>query len=188
MAGPFSIDASVFLNAFISSEKGSKVSKELLTRLQTQAIPLISPYLLLPETAAAISRGQNNPELARQFAVNLGHLPHLVLISRDKGLAQQALDIAALYWLRGRDAAYAAISQRFACPLITLDKEQHDRVTAVVKTFYPEEILTILKKTPKALRLSSTIGPYTKSANDRLSGYGGPAKRLDQSHSSLRSL
>jgi predicted nucleic acid-binding protein len=144
MAGPYAIDASVFINAFIPTEDGSHISNKVLARLQTLAVPIISPYLLFPETAAAISRGQNNPELARQFTLNLVRLPHLVLISLDHGLAQQAADVAALYRLRGSDAVYAAVAQRFACPLITLDKEQHDRITEVVKTYYPEEILSEL--------------------------------------------
>ena len=144
MTGPFSVDASVFLNAFIPSEKGSDISREVLARLQTQSVPIIAPYLLLPETAAAISRGQNNPEFARQFSLNLEHFPHLVLIPLDNGLARQALEIAAFYRLRGSDAVYAAVAQRFACPLITLDKEQHDRITAVVSTYYPEELLSEL--------------------------------------------
>jgi predicted nucleic acid-binding protein len=144
MTGPFAIDASVFLNAFNPSESGSEISKETLARLQSQAIPIIAPVLLLPETAAAISRGQNNPELARQFATTLQRLPHLVLIPLDQILAQQSLDIAAIHRLRGSDSVYAAVAQRFACPLITLDREQHDRAAGVLQTYYPAELLSSL--------------------------------------------
>jgi predicted nucleic acid-binding protein len=144
MPGPFAIDASVFLNAFLSAESGSETSKEMLTQLQSQAVPLIAPTLLLPETAAAISRGQDNPELARQFSSTLQRLPHLVLVPLDQILAQHALDIAAYHRLRGSDAVYAAVAQRFACPLVTLDREQHDRVTNVLKTYYPAELLASL--------------------------------------------
>ena len=144
MPGPFTIDASVFLNAFNPVESGSEISKEMLAQLQSQAVPLIAPTLLLPETAAAISRGQNNPDLARQFATTLQRLPNLVLIPLDQILAQQAVDIAALHRLRGSDAIYAAVAQRFACPLVTLDQEQHDRVASVLLTYYPGELLSAL--------------------------------------------
>lgn len=143
MPGPFAIDASVFLNAFLSAESGSETSKELLTQLQHQGVPLIAPTLLLPETAA-ISLGQDNPELARQFSSTLQRLPHLILVPLDQILAQQALDIAAFHRLRGSNAVYAAVAQRFACPLVTLDREQHDRVTNVLKTYYPAELLASL--------------------------------------------
>lgn len=141
MPGPYAIDASVFLNAFLSGESGSKTSQELLERMQSQAAPLIAPTLLLPETAAAISRGQSNPELARQFSSTLQYLPHLVLVPLDQILAQQALDIAANHRLRGSDAVYAAVAKRFACPLVTLDQEQHDRVAGILKTYYPADLL-----------------------------------------------
>jgi predicted nucleic acid-binding protein len=141
MPGPFAIDASVFLNAFNPLESGSEISKEVLARLQAEAAPLIAPTLLLPETAAAIRRGQDDPKLARQFATTLGHLPHLVLVPLDQVLARQALDIAAQHRLRGSDAVYAAVAQRFACPLVTLDKEQHDRVAGILATYYPVELL-----------------------------------------------
>lgn len=141
MPGPYVIDASVFLNAFNPLEKGSEISKDLLARLQSQAIPVIAPVLLLPEVAATISRGQNNPELARQFASALQRLPHLVLVPIDRVLAQQSLDMAAIHRLRGSDAVYSAVAQRFACPLITLDREQHNRVASVLQAYYPADLL-----------------------------------------------
>jgi predicted nucleic acid-binding protein len=144
MPGPFAIDASVFLNAFLPAESGSETSKELLAQLQSQAIPIIAPFLFLTETAAAISRGQNDTELARQFAGALQRLPHLVLIPLDQVLARQAVDIAASHRLRGSDAIYAAVAQRFACPLVTLDREQHDRAAGLLQTFYPANLLDFL--------------------------------------------
>jgi len=41
-------------------------------------------------------------------------LSYLVLIPLDQFLAQQALNIAATHRLRGIDAVYAAVAQRFA--------------------------------------------------------------------------
>jgi predicted nucleic acid-binding protein len=146
MAGPYTIDASVFLNAFNPFEIGSETSKELLEKLQSQSVPIIAPVLLIPETASAISRGQNKPELARQFVVALQRLPHLVLVSLDQVLAQQASEIAANHRLRGSDAVYAAVAQRFACPLITLDREQFQRVASVLQTYYPATLLPYLSK------------------------------------------
>ena len=144
MAGPFVVDASVFVNAFNPAEHGSEISKEVLARLQAQAVPIIAPTLLLVEVAVAISRGQNNPELARQFASALGRLPHLVLVPLDQMLAQQALNIAAQYRLRGSDAVYAAVAQRFVCSLVTLDQEQHYHIRVIFKTFSPTELLETL--------------------------------------------
>ncbi len=141
MPGPYAVDASVFINAFNPLESGHETSQTMLARLRSLAVPLISPTLILPETAAAISLGQGDADLARRFALTLSRFPHLVLIPLDVQLAQLALDIAANYRLRGSDAVYAAAAQRFACPLVTLDQEQHKRVAAVLKTYYPIDLL-----------------------------------------------
>lgn len=144
MAGPYVIDASVFLNAFNPYETGSEISKEVLAKLQSSAVPIVCPTLLLPEVAAAVSRGQGDPDLARQFTLAISRLPYLIMVALDLVLAQQSLDIAAYHRLRGSDAVYAAVAQRFGCPLITLDREQHDRVASIVKTFSPAELFPVI--------------------------------------------
>jgi len=73
----------------------------------------------------------------------VGSTPESELAIWEK-LAQQALDITAIYRLRGSDAIYAAAARRFACPLVTLDQEQHDLVAAAPQAYYPVELLTEL--------------------------------------------
>jgi predicted nucleic acid-binding protein len=142
MARTYTIDASVFINAFNSAEAGHVQSQRLLTQLRDQAAPLIAPTLVLPEVSAAIKRGRDDESLARRFVAALSRLPHLVLVSLDQSLAQQASDIAAQYSLRGSDAVYAAVALRFGSTLITLDREQHERVASVLTTRTPAETLT----------------------------------------------
>ena len=99
------------------------------------------PTLLLPEVAAAVSRGREDEELARQFAATLSRLPHLVLVPLDTALAQQAAGVAAQYRLRGSDAVYAAVALRFGSTLVTLDREQRERVAEALPARYPAEAL-----------------------------------------------
>ena len=144
MAGPYTVDASVFLNAFNPGEVGHTDSNRFLSLLQTRAIPMIAPTLLLPEVSAAISRGRQEANLARAFANTLSRLPHLVLVPLDTVLAQQAAEVAAQNRLRGSDAVYAAVALRFGSLLVTLDREQHDRVAKVLVTSTPTQALTNL--------------------------------------------
>jgi len=137
----YTVDASVFLNGFNPYEEGHEESRRLLTILQEQAVPIVVPTLLLPEVAAAIGRGRQDTDLAREFAAALSHLPHLVLIPLDTTLAQQAADVAAQYRLRGGDAVYTAVALRFGSTLITLDREQRERLAGVLPTHYPVEAL-----------------------------------------------
>ena len=139
MAKTYTVDASVFLNAFNPYEAGHEESHRLLA--QMQAIPIIVPTLLLPEVAAAVSRGRDDADLARRFSANLRHLPHLFLVPLDQTLADQAADIAAQHRLRSSDAVYAAVALRFGSTLVTLDREQRERVAAVIPTCLPAEAL-----------------------------------------------
>jgi len=144
MAHPYTIDASVFLNAFNPAEAGHAESHQLLALLQAQALPIMVPTLVLPEVAATISRVHGDARLARTFADQLSRLPHVMLITLDQLLAQQAAEAAAQHRLRGSDAVYAAVALRFGAVLVTLDREQHDRVTAVLTSYYPIEALATL--------------------------------------------
>ena len=117
----------------------------MLTWLREQATPIIVPTLVLPEVAATISRVRGDAALARDFAGALSRLPNLVLVNLDATLARQAADAAAQYRLRASDAVYAAVALRFGARLMTLDREQHERLGTVVASQYPAEVLADLK-------------------------------------------
>ncbi len=149
MPRPLTIDASVFLNAFNPSEPGHEASHQMLAWLQKHAVPIIAPTLVLPEVAATISRVQRDAGLAREFANALSHLPNLVLVALDSTLAQQAADAAAQHRLRGTDAVYAAVAIRFGCTLVTLDREQRERLNKVLTSRYPTEVQADLEREDK---------------------------------------
>jgi predicted nucleic acid-binding protein len=141
MATTYTIDASVFLNAFNPYEAGHEHSRRLLAELQAEGVPIIVPTLVLPEVAAAVSRGHDDTNLARRFAANLRQLPHLVLVPLGGMLAAHAADVAAEHRLRGSDAVYAAVALRFGSTLVTVDEEQRARVANVIPTRQPAEAL-----------------------------------------------
>jgi predicted nucleic acid-binding protein len=141
VASTYTVDASVFLNAFNPYEAGHEDSHRLLARLQEQAVPIIVPALLLPEVAATISRGREDESLARGFAAALERLPHLVWVPLDTTLARQATGVEAQFRLRGSNAVYAAVALRFGATLVTLDREQRERVAGVLAARTPAEAL-----------------------------------------------
>jgi len=149
MARPFTVDASVFLNAFNPSEAGHAESHRVLTWLQEQAIPIIVPTLVLPEVAATISRVRGNAALARDFVSALSRLPNLVWVTLDATLARQAADAAAQHRLRGSDAVYAAVALRFGSLLVTLDREQRERLDKVLTSLYPAQVLADIERKNK---------------------------------------
>ena len=145
MAITYTVDASVFVNAFNSYEPGHANSYRFLEHIKTQAFPIIVPTLVLPEVAAAIGRGSRNATLARKLVNAVGRLPNLIMVSLDDVLAQYAADVAADYRLRGSDAVYVAVALRFGSTLVTLDQEQATRMASVLETQNPLEALTNLE-------------------------------------------
>ncbi|RCK76881.1 MAG: hypothetical protein ANABAC_3306 [Anaerolineae bacterium] len=131
------VDASVVVNAFSPTEKGSQQSWNFLSEVRQKAVPLIVPTLLLVEVVASLARKQNNPELPLDWLYEFRRFPHVTWVNLDESLAALAAELAARYRLRGSDAVYAAVAQRFATTLITLDAEQLERIKPVVAVRMP---------------------------------------------------
>jgi predicted nucleic acid-binding protein len=131
------IDASVFVSAFTPTESAHQVSKTFMMSVREQSVPIIVPILVLPEISAAIARGQGKPELGIAFANELKKFPNITLIDLDESLASLAVEVAAQHHLRGSDAVYAAVSLRFGTELVTLDREQLERLPKVLSVRTP---------------------------------------------------
>jgi len=137
MKSPVTVDASVFVNAFSPAEDGSDKSMAFLSQLSKDDIPLIQPTLFLPEVAASIARKQDDSESALELEQELKNFLDLTLIDLDESLADFASEVAAKHRLRGSDAVYAAVALRFGTELITLDREQLERLPKVLSVRTP---------------------------------------------------
>src|SRR4051794_13499636 len=113
------LDASVIMNAVNPAEVGHAVSQQVFTTIQARNINVIVPTLVLVEVAATISRVLNDAPRARAFALHLSRLQGFRLIPLSQALARAAVDLAALHRLRGADAVYAAVAQRYGTTLIS---------------------------------------------------------------------
>ncbi len=132
MNSAFTIDASVFVNAFSPTEVGSDQSWRFLQAIVAADTPIIVPVLLLVEVVAALARKQNNTEMALNLIEELPQLGRITFIPLDEDLAQASAAIAAHHRLRGSDAVYVAVARRFGATLITLDAEQQTRAAPLV--------------------------------------------------------
>src|SRR5215471_2361564 len=104
----YTVDASVWVNAFDQREPGHPVSRQFLEVVRGQAVPIIVPNLVLAEVAGAISRTRQAPAQAQAFAIALSRLPHVTVRVLGEGCALHALTLAAEHGLRGADAVYTA--------------------------------------------------------------------------------
>jgi predicted nucleic acid-binding protein len=137
----FTIDASVWVNAYSPAEPQQPSSLALLTKLFASGTLVIVPTLLPVELAGVIARTRGDSDLAQQIAAALRALPFLRWVPLDDAFAEQALQLAARHRLRGADAVYAAVALLHHCELVSLDNEHLTRLTGVVKTISPSEAL-----------------------------------------------
>lgn len=136
----YTIDASVFVNAFNPHEEGHDASLAALTAIQERGDPVIVPTLLLPEIAAAVARASNDADGALAYASAAAGLPHLTLVALTPTMARQAAELAATHRLRGADSIYVAIARRYGTTLTSRDEEQRVRSSAVVTCQRPDDV------------------------------------------------
>jgi predicted nucleic acid-binding protein len=140
----YTIDASVWVNAFDQQEAGHDVSRQLLQLLASRALPIVVPTLFLVEVAGAISRTRQDLEQARTFAAAPADPTNVTLVPVDEAVAIRALVLAAERGLRGADAIYGAVAVQAACTLVTRDSEHLTRLNGVVPIRTPEAVLNEL--------------------------------------------
>lgn len=146
IAPPFNVtlDASVIMNAVNPAEAGHATSQQLLTTIRAQRVPVIVPTLVLVEVAATISRVLGDTPRARAFARHVSRLPMMRFILLSRALALAAADLAADHRLRGADAVYATVAQRYGTTLISLDGEHLRRLVGIVPVLTPADALATL--------------------------------------------
>jgi predicted nucleic acid-binding protein len=137
----YTIDASVFVNAFNPHEKGHAESLQILSAIRDRGDPVIVPALIVPEIASAVARATDDTAGALNYANATAALPHLTLVSLTAGVARQAADLAANHRLRGADAVYVTVARRYGTTLVSRDAEQRTRGAEVTVCLTPEEAI-----------------------------------------------
>lgn len=145
----YTVDASVWVNAFDQREPGHEISRQFLDLLRTQALPIVVPNLVLVEISGAISRTRHDSVRALEFVTALSHLPNVTLKILDDMLVDEALKLAARHGLRGADAVYAAVATQSGCTLISLDNEHLTRLVNIVTVRTPAAALAALPPPPQ---------------------------------------
>nr|HID15053.1 PIN domain-containing protein [Anaerolineae bacterium] len=139
----YTVDASVHVSALNPTEASSGDSQAFLAQVRRQRLPLFSPTLLLVEVAAAVACALGDTGRAISLATALRGLPNQTLVPLDEALAVRAANLAATARLRGADAVYAAVAQQYGTTLVTLDRQQLERLPSLVKIARPTGVLGV---------------------------------------------
>ena len=137
----YTIDASVHVSAVNAAEAESAISQAFLSSIRRQNLPLFCPTLLLVEVAAAVTRALDDPIRAAALAAAVGGLPNQTLGSLDEALTDRASGLASTVRLRGADGVYAAVAEQYGTTLVTLDRQQLERLPPMIKVVRPADAL-----------------------------------------------
>ncbi len=138
----YTINASVFVNAFNSHERGHAESLQFLVTTHERGDPIIVPSLLVAEVASAVARASDDTAAALEYTDAIAALPHLTLEGLTAAMARQAAELAASHRVRGADAVYLAVARRYATTLVSRDSEQLARGSGVAVCQTPEKVLS----------------------------------------------
>ncbi len=139
------LDASVYVADARPQEPHHAEAHALLAWVVTEGQDVYLPVIALAEVAAAISRGTGQPALAMRWIAAIQRIPGIQLNPIDETLARLAADLAAHYRIRGCDAVYVALARQRKATLVTLDRQQRDRVPPDVTARTPAEELALIK-------------------------------------------
>lgn len=127
------VDASIWVSRLVPQDEHHERCQKWLLAQRAAGVTLISPSLLLPEVAGAISRRTGDAALAERAVKSLQSLPGLRLIEMNQSVIQAAAQLAASCGMRGADSVYVAVAQQLGIPLATLDIDQRTKASGMVK-------------------------------------------------------
>jgi len=131
------VDASVWVSSLIPQDSFHRTSRTWLDRYLGVGGVIYEPVLLLPEVAGAIARLKGDPQVGQQALQDLLEVPGLRLVPHDFGFGRVAAQMASDLQLRGADIVYVATAYLLQMPLVTWDREQRARASAVVAVQTP---------------------------------------------------
>jgi predicted nucleic acid-binding protein len=131
------VDASVWIRVLVSQDVHHVIRRQWRRQWVDDGGTFVLPLLLLPEIAGAVTRRTGNATLGDQAVTTLRRNPVIRFVPLDEQLARLAARHAAAFPLKGSDAVYTALAERFGLPLVTWDHEQLTRAAGRIRVRQP---------------------------------------------------
>jgi predicted nucleic acid-binding protein len=136
------VDASVWLGTLLHTDPFDEPTLRWLQQYQVENGIVAAPTTLLSEVAGAYARRTGQADIAVEYSYEIQSDPRVQLYSVDGAPGDASARLAAYLPLKGSDAVYVALAQGLGVPLVTRDREQLERGSAVIQTMTPEEMET----------------------------------------------
>ena len=131
------IDASVWASSLLHNDSNYQAARSWIGSHTSRGGYFVAPLLLVIEISATISRVTQDARSGRMAASQLYSFPLMRLVPMDRLLVDEAVDLAAQFYLRGADALYVAVAKQLSIPLVTFDAEQLTRPASIITTIRP---------------------------------------------------
>jgi predicted nucleic acid-binding protein len=131
------VDASVWVSGLVTQDAFHEPSRRWLYQHGADGGLLVAP-VLVAEVAGAIARLQGDPQFGLHAIDQLLALPTLELVPDDIAFGEAAARLAANLLLRGPDSAYVPVARERNLPLVSWDREQRQRASAIVAVRAPQ--------------------------------------------------
>ena len=132
------VDASVWVSLCHAGDRHHERSRRWLERRLAEGDRLVAPTLLRVEVAAAVRRLTGDQALADEAVASVDEPGWVELVDLDGERGRRAAEIAAAIGVRGADAVYLEIASRRGDTLVTWDRQQLERGSAVARVETPD--------------------------------------------------
>lgn len=131
------IDASVWVSALLTTDVNHASSEPWLHQQLEDGREIMAPAILQAEVSGAVARRNRSIEDGLKALAFIEAVPRLRRNPLDEALRLESARLASTLGLRGADATYVAVAQRYGLPLITWDRDQAARARSVIMAQTP---------------------------------------------------
>jgi len=135
------VDASVWVSYLVYEDEHHAETRAWIDSQPPDSQAFSGPSLLLVEVAGAIARRTNRPETALRLTTRLSASPLLQLYPMNDDPTQRHVEVAARLRLGAADVLYVVLTPDLGVPLVTWDRHQRERASALVEAMTPAEAL-----------------------------------------------
>jgi predicted nucleic acid-binding protein len=128
------VDATVWVGWLLSRDAHHASCRTWLEQQALAGTELAMPSIAAVEIAGAVARRVHAAPLGRAACARVLRFPRLRIYDLPFRRAMAAVDLADVAHMRGADLIYVQLAAELKVALITLDREQAKRGSAVVAT------------------------------------------------------
>ena len=153
MARSYVLDSSVLVASLIPSDDNHEIAFRIVQELLSSNDSAHASAIVPVEVCAAVARRTREQKVADDIAVQLRkwvRFGKLKLAFFNSSRMRTVQEIAARFYIRGKDAILVQVAVEKSLPFLTFDQELARRISPKVKTITNDNISESILSTPQS--------------------------------------